>query len=814
LGPHVPDLAYVLIQADSDRSPELRDIQRVDRADDLTPSQRRAVEQTEGPLLVVAGPGSGKTRVITRRIARIVEHGVSPSNILALTFTNKAAGEMGERVARLLPGTRVWVSTFHRFCARLLRRRAQAVGLKPNFTILDTADQRRFIRDIVRSLNFDSVHFPPERIADRISRAKNDLLSAEDFQKALEERVGTLMDSVVKQVYPEYQRRLLDSNAVDFDDLLLWIVRLLEDNEEIRRELDEHFRYVLVDEYQDTNRAQYAIVAALSRDFPNLCVTGDPDQSIYGWRGARIENILRFEADYPQASVVRLEENFRSTRSILRAADALIAHNVRRKAKTMRTDNPEGLPVELLRFDDAQSEAEGVAQAIRVGAETGQLRYSDVAIFYRINALSREFEIALARNRVPFQVAAGQAFYDRTEVKDVLGYLRLIANPQDRSAFLRVVNVPARGIGKKSIDRLTAWADSRRMALLEAAGQAPSIPGLPRKGAQELARFAQLVGELADKQIASIAKLVELVLQRTEYLEQWRESPSEQDQQREANVSELLNAAAQYDSVEREHPTLEGFLETTALVADIDSVDQAAERVTLMTLHAAKGLEFPIVYLVGVEQRLLPYERALQSDDPGEYEEERRLMFVGMTRARERLWLTRTQMRAVRGQRLASIPSEFLREVGLVETPLSIQAPRAVGSNANDAQPGDHEGHEPAPDYENLPELSPDDESFSSDRARRPSRKPSASNASATNLKHPGLMTGADLMAAAAAREPETADGFAVGMSVRHPRYGVGKVVKISGLSRNRTITIQFDDDGRTETFVAGKNPLQPVGAG
>jgi DNA helicase II / ATP-dependent DNA helicase PcrA len=786
----------------------------VDRPDDLTPSQRRAVEQTEGPLLVVAGPGSGKTRVITRRIARIVDRGVSSSNILALTFTNKAAGEMEERVSRLIPGTRVWVSTFHRFCARLLRRRAAAVGLKPNFTILDTVDQRRFVRDIVRSLNFDSVHFPPERIADRISRAKNDLLTAETFQKALEERVGTLMDSVVKQVYPEYQRRLLDSNAVDFDDLLLWVVRLLEENEEIRRELDEHFRYVLVDEYQDTNRAQYAIVAALSRDFPNLCVTGDPDQSIYGWRGARIENILRFEADYPRAAVVRLEENFRSTKSILRAADALIAHNVRRKAKTMRTENPEGQPVELLRFEDAQAEAEGVAQAIRLGAETGQLRYSDVAIFYRINALSREFEIALARNRVPFQVAAGQAFYDRTEVKDVLAYLRLIANPQDRSAFLRVVNVPARGIGKKSLERLTAWADRERIPLLAAAERAPDISGIPRKGAQELAKFARVITELADSQIVSIAKFLEVVLHRTEYLEQWRESPSEQDEQREANVGELLNAAAQYDAVEREQPTLEGFLETTALVADIDSVDQAAERVTLMTLHAAKGLEFPIVYLVGVEQRMLPYERALQADDPGEYEEERRLMFVGMTRARERLWLTRTQVRAIRGQRLASIPSEFLRDVGVTETPLSVAMPRSFssGSSAHQLPESEHEGHEPAPDYENLCEPSPDDESATGAAERVSPR--SGSGAGVGDLKHPALMTGADLLAAAESREPPSAGGFTVGMSARHPRYGVGKVVKISGVSRNRLITIQFDDDGRTETFVAGKNPLQPVGAG
>jgi DNA helicase-2/ATP-dependent DNA helicase PcrA len=793
--------------------------------DDLTPSQRRAVEQTEGPLLVVAGPGSGKTRVITRRIARIVEQGTPAANILALTFTNKAAGEMAERVSRLIPGTRVWVSTFHRFCARLLRRRAAAVGLGPNFTILDAADQRRFVRDVVRSLNFDSVHFPPERIADRISRAKNDLLTAEAFERSLEERVGTLMDSVVKRVYPEYQRRLLDSNAVDFDDLLLWVVRLLEENEEIRQELDEHFRYVLVDEYQDTNRAQYAIVAALSRNYPNLCVTGDPDQSIYGWRGARIENILRFEADYPKAVVVRLEENFRSTKAILRAADALIAHNVRRKAKTMRTENPEGPPVELLRFDDAQAEAEGVARAIRAGVESGELRYSDVAIFYRINALSREFEIALARNRVPFQVAAGQAFYDRAEVKDVLAYVRLIANPRDRSAFLRVVNVPARGIGKKSLERLTAWADGERTSLLAAAERAPGIPGIPRKGALELQKFAQVIGELAVTPITSIAKFLQLVLERTAYLEQWQESPTETDQQRQANVGELLNAAAQYDStqydstqhdsVEREQPTLEGFLETTALVADIDGLEEAAERVTLMTLHAAKGLEFPVVYLVGVEQRLLPYERALSADDPGEYEEERRLMFVGMTRARERLWLTRTQMRAVRGQRLASIPSEFLREVGVVETPLSVAVPRSDRTDvASEPPSGDHEGHEPAPDYENLCEPSPDDDSRSVRETTRDPQKSPALTSGLRDLKRPGLMTGADLLKAAAAREPESAGGFTVGMSARHPQYGVGKVVKISGVARNRLITIQFDDDGRTQTFVADKNPLQPVGAG
>ena len=449
---------------------------------DLTPSQQRAVEQTEGPLLVLAGPGSGKTRVITRRIARIIEQGVPPSRVLAITFTNKAAGEMAERVARLLPGTRIWISTFHRFCARLLRSRAGAVGLKSNFTILDTDDQRRMIRSVVKDLNFDPVTFAPERIAERISRAKNDLLSAEAFSQVRQERVGDLFDSVVVKVYPEYQRRLRESNAVDFDDLLLDVVQILAENPEIRQELDERFRYILVDEYQDTNLAQYQIVAGLSRDFPNLCVTGDPDQSIYGWRGARIENILRFEADYPNAAVIRLEENFRSTKLILEAADRLIAHNVRRKAKVMRTDNAEGAPVEVLQFADSRAEAEGVARAVRAAVEAGSARWSDVAVFYRVNSLSREFETALTRNRIPYQLAGGFAYYDRAEVKDVLAYLRLVANPQDRPAFLRVVNVPARGIGDKSLQRLDGLGRSKPAHAARSGGPGVRVSAIAAAG--------------------------------------------------------------------------------------------------------------------------------------------------------------------------------------------------------------------------------------------------------------------------------------------------------------------------------------------
>ncbi|MCA9113111.1 MAG: UvrD-helicase domain-containing protein, partial [Planctomycetaceae bacterium] len=380
--------------------------------DDLTPSQRQAVSHIDGPLLVLAGPGSGKTRVVTRRIAHLVESGVPPSQILAITFTNKAAEEMSERVKAILPAARVWVSTFHRFCARLLRRHAWVVGLESNYTILDTGDQKTAMRRVMHDLDLDPVHYTPDRIAWHISTAKNDLVTAEMYARRYEEQIGDHWQATVARVYPAYQKWLLDSNAVDFDDLLLHVAVMLAEHEELRNDLDERFRYVLVDEYQDTNIAQYQIVRALSQQFPNLCVTGDPDQSIYGWRGARIANILRFEQDYPDAKVIRLEDNFRSTRAILRSADALITHNTQRKDKRLITQNPEGESVKLLRFPDSHLEADGIARQIREQVEAGEREWTDFAIFYRVNALSRQLENALMRHRVPFQVAAGVAFYD------------------------------------------------------------------------------------------------------------------------------------------------------------------------------------------------------------------------------------------------------------------------------------------------------------------------------------------------------------------------------------------------------------------
>ncbi len=455
----------------------------------------------------------------------------------------------------------------------------------------------------------------------------------------------------------------------------------------------------------------------------------------------------------------------------------------------------------MLQFADSRAEAEGVARAVRAAVEAGSARWSDVAIFYRVNSLSREFETALTRNRIPFQLAGGFAYYDRAEVKDVLAYLRLVANPQDRPAFLRVVNVPARGIGDKSLQRLTVWADQRRLTLLEAAARASECPQLPKRAVTSLKEFAAQIAEFSDARLETVRMLLERILERTGYLRSLKEGNSPQDLDRVANVEELINAAAQYDAGAEGQPTLEGFLETTALVADVDSVDGSSNQMTLMTLHSAKGLEFPIVYIVGVEQTLLPHERALRTDDPGEYEEERRLLFVGMTRARERLYLTRTQSRETRGRLLATIPSEFLREIGVAER--VIEPPETKWSSPAGDDAADHV----SPDYDNLSQELPE-ESAPGARGHR------AASRISENPDRPRLMTGADLLAGAAARAAELPVGFTVGMSVRHPQYGLGRVVKIGGFAKNRTITVEFEDDGRSETFVNGKNPLQPVGAG
>ncbi|MEX0718339.1 MAG: UvrD-helicase domain-containing protein [Planctomycetaceae bacterium] len=775
--------------------------------DDLTPCQRAAVEHFQGPLLVLAGPGSGKTRVITRRVARLIERGVDPRAILAITFTNKAAGEMAERVATLVPGCRVNVGTFHRFCAKLLRMHGEAVGLRSNFTIYDTADQQRLVRQVLNDLKIDPVTYSPATVLHRIGRAKNDLVTAEDFARQFQSRVGDHREAVVAKVFPEYQRRLLEANAVDFDDLLLHVAVLLSENPELRAGLDERYRYILVDEYQDTNAAQYRIVQALSVDHPNLCATGDPDQSIYGWRGARIDNILRFEQDFPAAAVVRLEENFRSTKCILRAADSLISHNRLRKHKSLVTDNDEGEPVELLCFQNARHESESIAEEIFRRHEAGERNWSDFAVVYRVNALSRETEQALARRRIPFQVASGFAFYDRAEVKDVLAYLRLIENPADAAAFLRIVNTPIRGIGKTTQDRLVQWARARRIGLLEAAARADEHPELKRRPVAALHKFSAIIEELSRRRPDSIEQLVRDAIELSEYTRGWDDDASEVDRQRLANVQELVSAARQYDETAGEDATLGGFLETTALVNDQDNLDDSAGKVTLLTLHSAKGLEFPVVFIVGVEQGLIPHERSIQHGDARELEEERRLLFVGMTRAEQRLALTMAVSRDVRGRPMRTIPSDFVSEMELRFVDQAGVLPAGSSARAHD-WPDD--AHDPSP--EEFPETDASAAEFgNADATPRydAGASPHASREAAS--PKPRLMTGADLLNGTRTAV-EIPAAFHVGTLVRHPRYGLGKVVAASGVTARRTVTVEFETDARRQTFVAAKSPLQPIG--
>lgn len=807
-------------------------------ADDLTPEQRAAVEHFEGPLLVLAGPGSGKTRVITRRIARLIERGVRPWEILAITFTNKAAREMSERVQTLLPGSRIWVSTFHRFCARLLRERGAVVGLQPNFSIFDTSDQQQVVKQVLHDLNLDATHFPPAKLGQRISQAKNELLTAPQYIAKHGEGIGTHLEAVVAKVYPAYQKRLLEANAVDFDDLLMHVALMLAENDDLRSDLDQRHRFILVDEYQDTNRAQYQIVAALSQLNPNLCATGDPDQSIYGWRGARIENILRFEQDFPEVKVIRLEANFRSTPEILQTADNLIAHNVHRKAKRLLTSKPNGEPVELRQYNDGQDEATGIVNEIRAMVEAGERQWKDFAIFYRVNSLSRSLETALARQKIPFQVAGGVAFFERMEVKDLLGYLRLIENPLDRVAFLRIVNTPARGIGKSSLDKLVRWADSTSISLLDAARQPNQVPDLPKKAAAQLRAFASLIDELAafdtnttpgsdtvaedegeqrrfdlarpdDAEIGLVEGLLRVIMQRTGYARQFDDMRDEDDMQRRSNIDELVSAARLYDAQEADSErgsTLSGFLETASLAQDLDSLDVVSGAVTLMTMHAAKGLEFPVVYIIAVEQNIIPHERSLRENDLRQLEEERRLLFVGITRAEEKLVLSHTLRRDLHGRSLSTISSDFLGELNLVNRDFTGMTDFQFGDDSSPHAPVEHASQASFADE------STGFESHNFDEVRHQSK-----NDAVPNVMRKGAIKGLRLTTAAALQAGtneavELRSGFSVGMQVRHPRYGLGTVVDVSGMTRRRTVTVEFVADNRRECFVEAKCPLQPVG--
>lgn len=693
----------------------------------LTEPQAEAVRHTEGPLLVLAGAGSGKTRVITRRAANIATSVARPDQVLAITFTNKAAGEMRERIDALGAGRGMWVCTFHSMCARLLREHGNAIGLDGNFTIFDQADARSLIKKALGECGLATDHFPPAKVLERISQAKNLLQRPADFAEIA---FDYFMKSVAR-AYEAYQELLTAQNACDFDDLLMRVALMLTEYPQIRDELSERFRYILIDEYQDTNHAQYTIASCLAQSHRNLCATGDPDQSIYAWRGADMKNILEFETDYPDATVVRLEQNFRSTGAILSAASELISCNDFRKHKQLWTDGDRGANVRVWTCEDQTIEAQQIAQDIQKHIDEGGAP-GDIAIFYRVNALSRVLEDALRAARIPYQIARGVEFYNRKEIRDVLSYLRVIVNPSDETALIRAINTPARGIGKVTLDRLKAYADENGITMYAAVQQCGEIESL-KSAKKKVETFAKLIAELSAMPDSPVRAIVSAVLTKTGIEKALSHAGGLEDNDPLENVNELVSAAQQYDKDFPEGSLID-WLQMTSLVNDVDRIDEASGAVTLMTLHAAKGLEFPVVYMVGLEDGLLPHAR-VQMAEQSELEEERRLAFVGMTRAMNMLTLTHALYRMVRGVTERAIASRFLSEL-------------------------------------------PDDEiergTFGEQRDR--------------SMAHLGRYNESDLM---------TGDAmYYAGCRVRHEDYGDGEVVGIESRLRSQYIRIHFRDHG------------------
>jgi DNA helicase-2/ATP-dependent DNA helicase PcrA len=637
----------------------------------LTDDQRAAVSHVDGPLLVIAGPGSGKTRVITRRVARLVALGIPAWQILALTFTNKAAGEMKKRVESMLPpdvpGRRgLVVSTFHAFCAMFLRRHAVECGVDPDFVIYDADDQRAAMKGALVEAGLDAKNFQPAAVHSKISNAKNQLVDAATFR----DNAADFAARQVAKAYEAYEKILERNKALDFDDLLMRVALSLERNEELRRIASHRYRYVLIDEYQDTNRAQFAIARYIAGEHRNICVVGDPDQSIYRWRGADIRNILEFEESFEGAVTVALGENFRSTEHVVAAADALIRHNKRRKAKPLYTGLGQGERIRIVRASDEHAEADEVSKAI-VSANAAGLPWREIAVLYRMNSLSRVVEDALRRRQVPYRIVRGTAFYERKEVKDLMAYLRLTANVSDDVACARIVNVPARGIGDSSLARIERAAFERKVSLLAALRFARDA-GVADRTAKKMDEFAGMLarwrGLLETGQPDALAAFVEMVLEESGLRDFADGTDGDDLDQRRANLDEVVNAAGDFelpDDPSGAAPTLlralQGFLQSVALAADSDAYDSESGAVTLMTLHAAKGLEFEFVAMVGCEEGLLPHMRAREGDD--DIEEERRLCFVGMTRAKRQLLMTHAARRTVRGMRMSAMESEFLREI-------------------------------------------------------------------------------------------------------------------------------------------------------
>jgi DNA helicase-2/ATP-dependent DNA helicase PcrA len=626
----------------------------------LNPEQRRAVETTEGPLLIQAGAGSGKTKTLTHRIAYLIAtKKATPFNILAVTFTNKAAKEMRQRVAQLLGenaenrGFMPYMGTFHGICVRLLRQDGEAVGIPRSFVIFDETDRQAAIKQVSKQLMIDEKTFPARTLSGLISSAKNELIKPEEYAGM----ARSPAQQTTARVYPLYQQALRDAMALDFDDLINRTVEMLKTRPEIRAKWQQQFRYIMIDEYQDTNAAQYQLVNLLTNLDRNIAVVGDDWQSIYSWRGADFRNILKFESDFKDCTVIKLEQNYRSTRNILDAAHAVITRNAQRSDKKLWTDAGDGLPVQIVPVGSERAEAEAIIRRVRQGIDTGRYHYRDYAVLYRTNAQSRSIEEGFVHYGIPYRVVGGVRFYDRKEIKDIMAYLRLIFQPEDLVSFERIVNVPARGVGAKSLQTFFAWKQNERLQLLQSLQQAEACTGLTPKARKALSELGDILAGLRTVgEDASVAGLIDSLLRRIDYLH-YLDDGTPQGEARQENVRELLSVAREY-----QEEGLAGFLEEVALVSDLDSADFEGDAVTLMTLHAAKGLEFPVVFMTGLEESIFPHSRALY--DQNEMEEERRLCYVGMTRAKRELYMFHAAGRMLYGGVQHNPPSRFLSEIG------------------------------------------------------------------------------------------------------------------------------------------------------
>ena len=758
----------------------------------LNPVQKEAASCTEGPLLILAGAGSGKTRVLTHRIAYLIEEkGVNPWNIMAITFTNKAAQEMRDRVDRLVEfgAESIWVATFHSSCVRILRRYIDRLGYDNHFTIYDTDDQKSVIRKAVKELDLDPKQYREGPLLGVISAAKNEMIEPQDFET---QAGGDFRMCQEAKIYKAYQKTLIDNNAVDFDDLLLLTVRLLRENRDILEAYQERLRYIMVDEYQDTNSVQFELIRLLSGKYHNLCVVGDDDQSIYKFRGADITNILSFEETFPGAKVVKLEQNYRSTNNILEAANSVIANNAHRKEKHLWSENGEGKEVSFIHYETAYGEAEDVIDKIQTSVHMGKHQYQDCAILYRTNAQSRAFEEKCIKKSVPYRLVGGVNFYQRQEIKDILAYLKTIDSGRDDLSVTRIVNVPKRGIGQVTLNKLAVYASEHGMRLFQAMEQVEQISGIG-KAADKIKGFVnQIMVFRALAKELDAAELIESILEQTGYLEELEKLEEDKAQAKQENLEEFQNKAADYYA-NHDEAALTDFLEEVALVADIDNMDSEADSLTLMTLHSAKGLEFPVVYMTGMEEGLFPSYMSMNSGDPGDIEEERRLCYVGITRAMQQLTLTAAKQRMVHGNIQYSAISRFVKELPQEKLDwkeetfggLFKKGPSMTANSLSDSLFGGSSSMSSG-------------SSFSASQGSQTAKKTNYDNV--FDLKYAKAFS---------SPKPDSLD-YKEGDRVSHIKFGRGTVLAVEDMKKDYQVTVEFDTAGVKKLF-AGFAKLKKI---